>query len=990
MTPALPDHVRRDTTFGFLDKSAESDRLFNPVLVSNTDTNTMYKAILDELRRSTSFIFSVAFVSADAIASLKQALIDFDGQGKIITSTYLGFNSPETFRELENLTDLGVETHVFDNDNQGFHPKGFIFNQEFGTTAIIGSSNLTSRALKSNHEWNLRFSALPDGDIVDQLHGAIGSQLRASVPLTREWIQAYEDQYVAPEDRKTIHVSTGSPADANEIIRPNAMQEEALEEIAKVRAAGEKKALVVSATGTGKTILAALDVKAVNPERTLFVVHREQILDRAIEEFTKVLDLSPNDIGKYVGSYKEIDRKFVFATVQSLGSMAKLQNLDRNHFDYILIDEVHRAGAQMHRNIMEYFQPNFMLGITATPERTDDFNVYSLFDFNVPYEIRLQKALDENMLAPFHYYGITDFELNGQMISDASVLRDLVSEERVTHLVDAIEIYGHAGVAVKGLIFCSRKEEATELSRLLNEREIHGKLLRTRALTGDDPVALRESVVDQLEAGHLDYILTVDVFNEGIDIRSVNQVIMLRQTKSSIVFTQQLGRGLRKSDGKSHLIVIDFIGNYANNYMVPIALFGDSSLNKESLRKNMIDAQEAGVVAGLSSVNFDPIAKERIFESIASTKLDSMKNLKATFRDIQSRLGTTPRLIDFARFDVVDPVVLAGARGNYWSLLQAFKAVGVGPSEIQSKALTFISAEFLNGKRPHELLILESLIRDRSPISAGACVELLKRAGVDAETLTLTSLERIFNMDFFTTPERAKYGPPIVDWVDSEISLAPWFSELLDSSHEFSAQVDDLVETGLFLARHRYHWNGYLELGKMYSRKDVCRLLKWKNNEQGTIFGYKLDAYTNTCPIFLTYHKNDDISASTSYGDTFINESTLHWFSKSRKTLQSPDVASILSNKFELHLFAKKDDAEGTDFYYLGRAKSSNPEQATMPGEEPGSALNVVTMNLDMESPVESALYDYLTQGGSIRVGDHSDSRDQSEAQSSVLPERLF
>ncbi|GAA1819253.1 DEAD/DEAH box helicase [Brevibacterium celere] len=966
MTPALPDHLRRDTTFGFLDKSAESDRLFNPVLVSNTDTNTMYKAILDELRRSTSFIFSVAFVSADAIASLKQALIDFDGQGKIITSTYLGFNSPETFRELENLTDLGIETHVFDNDSQGFHPKGFIFNQEFSTTAIIGSSNLTSRALKSNHEWNLRFSALPDGDIVDQLHRAIGSQLRASVPLTREWIQAYEDQYVAPEDRKTIHVSTGSLADANEIIRPNAMQEEALEEIAKVRTAGEKKALVVSATGTGKTILAALDVKAAKPERTLFVVHREQILDRAIEEFTKVLDLSPDDIGKYVGSHKEIDRKFVFATVQSLGSIAKLQNFDRNHFDYILIDEVHRAGAQMHRNIIEYFQPSFMLGITATPERTDDFNVYSLFDFNVPYEIRLQKALDEDMLAPFHYYGIADFELNGQLISDASILRDLVSEERVAHLVDAIEIYGHAGAAVKGLIFCSRKEEATELSRLLNEREVHGKQLRTRALTGDDPVAMRESVVNQLEAGHLDYILTVDVFNEGIDIRSVNQVIMLRQTKSSIVFTQQLGRGLRKSDGKSHLIVIDFIGNYANNYMVPIALFGDSSLNKESLRKNMIDAQEAGVVAGLSSVNFDPIAKERIFESIASTKLDGVKNLKAAFRDIRSRLGTTPRLIDFARFDVVDPVVLAGARGNYWSLLLAFKAVEVGPSEVQSKALTFISAEFLNGKRPHELLVLESLIRDRSPMSTGACADLLRGAGVDAEPLTLKSLERIFNMDFFTTPERAKYGAPIVDWTDSEISLAPWFNELLDSSHEFSAQVDDLVETGLFLARHRYRWNESLELGKMYSRKEICRLLNWRKNEQATMFGYKVDAHTGTCPIFVKSRKSDDISASIAYGDAFINESTLRWFSRSRKTLQSPDVVSILSNKFELYVFGKRDDREGTDLYYLGRAKSSNPEQTTMPGDEPGSALNVVTMNLDMESPVESALYDYLTLDTSI------------------------
>lgn len=962
----VPERIQRDTTFGFLNSSVAAERLFNPMLVSNFEANTMQKVILEELRRSKNFTFSVAFVSSDAIASLKQHFIEFPGRGRIITSTYLGFNSPETFRELMNLRDLGIEIYVYQDEARGFHAKGFIFEQEASTTAIVGSSNLTSRALKRNHEWNLRFSALPGGDIVDQLAAAIDNQLKCSTLLTEEWIREYEISYVSPVSRTELgSIELPAPGPGSRIV-PNVMQAEALEEIQRVRDSAEKKALVVSATGTGKTILAALDVKAANPQRVLFVVHREQILDRAIEEFTKVLNLDEHDIGKFVGSRRELDRRFVFATVQSLGSLTKLQQISPDHFDYILIDEVHRAGAKMHQNIIQYFVPDFMLGITATPERSDDFNVYSLFDYNVPYEIRLQKALEADMLAPFHYCGVTDFEIGGEVISDASQLTALIAPERVAHLLKAIERYGHVGDPVCGLMFCSRKDEAHELSTLLNQSTVHGKLLRTRALTGEDSVETRERVVAQLENGGLDYIITVDVFNEGIDIRTVNQVVMLRQTQSSIIFTQQLGRGLRKAAGKSHLIVIDFIGNYTNNFLVPIALFGDSSLNKDSLRKKMIEAQDVGAVSGLSSINFDAVAKERIFQSIASTKLDSMKNLKTTFRDMHSRLGRPPRLIDFARFDVVDPVVIAGARGNYWNLLHSFKVVEWGPIDVQSRALNFLSAEILNGKRPHELLILDRLLDNQRPLTELECIELLRQAGVGAGELIAKSLQRIFTMEFFTTPERTKYGKPLVVWTSDRIELADWFISQLARSAEFKEHVRDLVETGLYLSRHRYQWDQPIELGKMYSRKDVCRLLNWKDNQQGTMFGYKFDLHTNTCPIFVTYHKGDDVSASTLYGDSFINEKTLHWFSKSRKTLQSPDVQRIVSNSFELHLFAKKDDAEGTDFYYLGRATSSNPVQTQMPGDN-GNKLDVVTMDLNLESPIEAALYDYLTTGPVIK-----------------------
>lgn len=950
------EQIQLDNSFGFLDASVQSDQLYHPLLIANDGDNTMLRAIRHELRRSQSFTFSTAFVTPSAVAILKQALLDFPGKGTIITSTYLGFNSPAVFRELLNLPD--VDVYIYAGKRGGFHAKGYLFEQDAGTTAIVGSSNLTTSALLTNHEWNLRFSAMPDGDIVDQLRTAIRGQLASSTRLSESWVSAYAASYVAPAPRvPTIHYSGLSDAESHTLILPNAMQAEALVEIQKTRDTGARRAVIISATGTGKTILSALDVRAVAPERVLFVVHREQILDRAIEEFSRVLNAPRSAFGKFVGAQRELERKYVFASIQSISRNENLLEIARDHFDYILIDEVHRAGASSYRRVIDHFAPTFLLGMTATPERTDDFNVFELFDFNVPYEIRLQKALEEEMLAPFHYYGVTDFVRGEEVIDDASQLSALVAPERADHVIAAIETYGHVGVAARGLVFCSRKEEAHELSRLLNERTVHGRSLRTVSLTGDDSIIVRERAVERLEAGELDYILTVDVFNEGIDIPSVNQVVMLRQTKSSIIFTQQLGRGLRKAAGKDYLVVIDFIGNYANNYLIPIALFGDNSLNRDSIRKKIMDAQEAGAISGLSSVNFDRISRERIFSSLATTTLDSMQNLKKTLAQLENRLNRPPTLLDLARFDAADPVVVATKRGNYWNLLHSLRRVSEAPSSEQSSWLTFLSTEILNGKRPHELLLLRALLdSNQRSITIDSYGQLLSDQGTSSELPAMLSVIRLLQLEFFTDAERNKYGTPMLSTVGQQILLSPAVVTAFENNADFAQHLDDVIETGLYLARHRYQWSGSLEVGQRYSRKDACRLLNWEKNEQSTIYGYKVDYTSQSCPIFITYHKHEDVSASTAYGDEFLNESSLHWFTRSRRTLNSGEVRAIVENRVPLHLFAKKDDAEGTDFYYLGRASSSNPQQTQMPG----SKLDVVTMTLGMQSPLEQSLYEYL------------------------------
>lgn len=955
----------RDTHFGFLDKTTASQQLLNPSLISNEDPHTMLQAIKLELRTAQSFTFSVAFISSRGIALLKQALLDFKGKGRIITSRYLDFNDPTMFRELLTLENVEVLIHQGD----GFHSKGYVFHHDVGITAVVGSSNLTDNALLVNREWNLKFSASKNGDIAFQLDDAINRQIERSTPLTPEWISEYEATRRVPERLVSQNIPLEDQSDAGTIV-PNVMQEEALDALLSLTKKGEKRGVIISATGTGKTILAALATRMLKPERVLFVVHREQILDKARSEFIKVLERPAADFGKMSGSTKELDKPFVFGTIQTLTKEATLSQISPTDFDLVIVDEVHRAGAESYLALLNHLQPQFLLGLTATPERTDGFNIYELFDFNVPYEIRLQAALESNMLVPFHYYGVTDFTLDSETtVTDTSKLSALVSEERVHHILEALKTYGHPE-NVRGLIFCSKTEEAEELSKLLNQSLFNGSLLKTKALSAKDSIPYREEVVAELESGDVDYILTVDIFNEGIDIPSVNQIVMIRSTQSSIVFTQQLGRGLRKAAGKDHLRVIDFIGNYANNYLIPIALFGDNSRNKNSIRRRLIESDIDGTISGVSSVNFDPIAQERIFAALKAAKLDSKAQFKQDIVQLQDRLNHVPALLDFARFNTVDPFILATHSGNYWSLLNSLKFVDHAPSESEKYFLNFLSGELLNGKRPHELLLIQELM-NHSETSTEEFRELLQTQSTSSDEQTINSVERILSQEFYTGPNRKKFGEhPILSVQNSTYSLTPEFQRALDESLEvtdrdeaaqnFKFHVQDIIETGLFIARNNGFWQGNLVVGERYSRRDVCRILNWERNNESTIYGYKVDSYTSTCPIFVTYHKADDVSESTRYQDELVDPNTLHWYSRGNRKITSNEIKPIAANAVDLHVFVKKDDAEGLDFFYLGQAHSENSKQSSMPGNK-GVVQPVVTMDLQFDTPVEQSLFEYLS-----------------------------
>lgn len=946
---------------GFIDQNKPVSAQFKPKLLTNKRQETVLTTLLQELKTCKTFYFSVAFITEGGLATLKTMLYDLKRKGikgRILTSTFLNFNQPKMFKELLKLDNVEVRI----TSKKGFHAKGYIFEHKDYYSLIVGSSNLTDSALKANYEWNVYLTSMENGEIINHFKNQFEEAWNEGTELTDEWINNYKKNY---ELKPFVNTDTSNVLELNTqyltnslaeslSIQPNKMQTVALEQLKSLRATGASKGLIISATGTGKTYLSAFDVRNFAPNKMLFIVHREQILKKAMADYKKVLGGYDEDFGILSGNSKDMDAKYLFATIQTISKDNYLQQFAKDHFDYILIDEVHKAGADSYLKVINYFTPEFLLGMTATPERTDNFNIYELFDYNIAYEIRLQAALEEDMLCPFHYFGVLDYEKDGELIDDATELRKLVSHERVQHIIEKINYYGYSGDRVKGLMFCSTKEEARNLSAALNDEG-----LKTIALTGDNTQEEREEAIRKLDSGELEYILTVDIFNEGIDIPFLNQIVMLRQTQSSIIFIQQLGRGLRKHPSKEYVTIIDFIGNYKNNYLIPIALSGDQSMNKDNVRRKTVNTD---YISGVSTINFEEIAKKRIFEAINNTNLSTLKTLRDAYQEVKNRIGRIPTLYDFIEQNSLDPEVIIGYSDTYYNFLLKMKEAIPSLTDYEQSVIMMISREFLNGKRIHEILLIEALLENDS-LPKNEYIQRLQDFGTYVDEDTIKSVEIIFSLQFHVQNDVKKYGfKPIIELVNGNYQFNEEIQVSLRDSN-FKQYIEDIVKCA-YVKNKKYDKTKPLTLYEKYSRRDACRLLNWPHDDSSTIYGYR--AKYNTCPIFVTYHKKDEVETSQAYGDEFLSPELFRWFTRNRLTLESNEVKTILSYKesgMKIHLFTKKDDGEGTDFYYLGEVDvaEGSAKNETMPDGK-GNTLPVVTMNLVLEQPVQYDIYHYLVE----------------------------
>ena len=590
-------------------------------LIINSKHNNLLNELKKSLKECKSFYFSVAFINFSGLQLLLDTLKEVEEKGvkgKIITTTYLNFTEPKALERIQEFENIDMKIFIADN-KVGFHTKVYIFENENDYKIIIGSSNLTQSALKSNIEWNVKILSKEDSPFIEQVIKEYNNLWDMSSELNDEVLQRY---MLFLNEIKRTEVKRQSVFENLQPITPNKMQKRALENLERLRAHGENKALVIAATGTGKTYMSAFDVMNYKPKTMLFIVHREEILKKAKSTFQKLLKDRNIRMGLFTGNAKDRDADYLFATIQTMNR--HYEEFDKNHFDYIIVDEAHHGASDSYLNVLSHFEPKFTLGMTATPERCDSLSVFDLFGNNVALEVRLHEALDEDLVIPFHYFGVTDIEgvdLEDVNLDDKSELaKRLMVHRRVDFIIEKMNFYGHDGNFRKLLGFCVNIEHAKYMAREFNERGIE-----SIALTGANTIEERAEYIKRLESDKdsLQAIFTVDIFNEGVDIPSINTVLMLRPTNSPIIFIQQLGRGLRKSGSKEFLTVLDFIGNHNKTFLIAIALNGARYYDKDSLKVAV--ATDFADVPGCTHIQIDQISKDRILEQIDKENFRDLK-----------------------------------------------------------------------------------------------------------------------------------------------------------------------------------------------------------------------------------------------------------------------------------------------------------------------------------------------------------------------------
>ena len=731
--------------------------------------------------------------------------------------------------------------------------------------------------------------------------------------------------------------------------------------------------------GTGKTYVSAFAMRELGFKRVLFLVHRGQLARQTKKSYERVFDKSVS-MGLVGAGYHEYEKDYVFAMVQTLNRDEHLQKYRPDEFDCIILDEAHHSTANTYQKVMKYFRPKLWLGMTATPDKRDDDvegrNVYEIFNYQIAYEIRLQQAMEENFLCPFHYFGISDVSIIDEKKIKAKKIAErdfnlLTGDERVRHIIEQANYYGYSGERVKGIVFCSRIDESEELSAKFNAAGY-----RTIALNGDASEDERTNAFERLAMNEgdatedmqpLDYIFSVEILNEGVDIVEVNQVIMLRPTESPIVFIQQLGRGLRKADGKEYVVVLDFIGNYNNNFMIPIALSGDKTYNPDTIRKYVISGNST--IPGASTVHFDEVAKDKIFESI-----DRIKGIKSIIKEsytaLKNRLGRVPYLLDFYENGEVDPLVIIREYKTYQSFLESVeKEAYIGIiSEQERITLEYLSKTVLSGARPYELEILKRFLNNKEIYMENIRKEFQEKYGYTLDMASFNNAISVLQGHFVSKEEEYKRycDIDIVSYGKCNIlQRMRGFEERLQHN-EFYRQVENIIEVGLRRYKDKFAIGQTLDnpfvLYEKYSRRDVSLLMNCGKDLSSTMYGMK--RIGDDVFIFVTYHKEESgddaknyVDGKPDYADAFEDNMIFRWDSQIGRGIDSSYMEDVVTAPRK-HLLVKKSDAE-TNFYYMGLFDVVDVK-ADKKKDNNGKERDITKVKIKMHHAVRDDLLRYL------------------------------
>ena len=693
-----------------LRNTSETERIMQEIWSTDVMTGgsdrrmQLYYQLIQSLKKADSVDIIVSFLMESGVKMLLEELDNALKRGakiRILIGNYLGITQPSALYLLKKKLGSRVDMRFYNEKDRSFHPKSYIFHYRGYNDIYIGSSNISRSALTSGIEWNYRFSSVSDPKNYEKFYHAFEDLFEHhSIIIDNEELKRYSQNWHRPAVAKDLeryeysHQNEENESEDTKVqllYEPRGAQIEALCALEDTRAEGAKRALVQAATGVGKTYLAAFDSKSY--ERVLFVAHREEILKQAAASFRNVRN--SEDYGFFTGEEKSTDKSVIFASVATLGRSEYLSEkyFAPDYFQYLVIDEFHHAVNEQYQRIVKYFKPQFLLGLTATPERMDGRNIYELCDYNVPYEISLKDAINKGMLVPFHYYGIYD----DTDYSGLHLIRGRYDEKELNetyignvHRHDLIYKYYCKYGSKKALGFCCSRAHAEEMAKEFCERGIPSVAVYSNA--NGTYSEERGKAIEKLKSGEIRVIFSVDMFNEGVDITSVDMVMFLRPTESPIVFLQQLGRGLRRSKGKEYLNVLDFIGNYEKAGRVRFLLTG------RTLGKNeYYNPADRSAFPDDCLIDFDMKLID-LFSEMDKKHLKVRDQIRNEYYRVKEFLGRIPSRMDLFTYmdDDIYRVAITHSKDNPFKRYLDFRKELGELSEGENILYSGIGREFIN------------------------------------------------------------------------------------------------------------------------------------------------------------------------------------------------------------------------------------------------------------------------------------------------------
>ena len=927
-----------------------------------------------ELLNCKKFYFIVSFIRYSGIQLLISTLDELEKQGiqgEIITSVYLNITDSKALRKL--LSYKNIKVKIYNNSSESFHTKAYLFEKEKYHSVVIGSSNISQSALYSAEEWNVK---LTDSSFFN-IYGKSLNQFEKlwhsneAIELTQDFIDEYEKYKKSVNVQNTFDYRKTKIEQENEFV-PNSMQKRVLQKLKETRINGNKKGLVISATGTGKTYLAAMDIKQffeinsntenklfkINDKKSktsnikfLFIAHREELLENAINVFSKILKIDKNEFGRIYGGLKEIDKSIIFASIQSLRNC--YNEFKPNFFDYIIVDEFHHSMSDSYLKTLSYFNPKFLLGLTATPKRMDGKDILSLCDYNVVDEIGIKEALEEDLIVPFHYFGVNDYTINYDNIpykngkyNEKILLENLLLNTRTDYIVEKINKFGFDGDELSAVAFCQNIEHA-----FFMKEEFSKKGYKSAVITANTSSNERSEILEKFKNKKIEILCVVDILNEGIDIPTINLLLFLRPTMSSTIFIQQIGRGLRKAKNKDFVTIIDFIGNHKKDYLL-INYFSSEVDNKDTLftKKEKIINEIKNQFSNIPKscyVELDRICQNRIIEKIEKINFSSKNILKEMYLDYKAEIGKSEdEFLQIADFDTNIELFqeLCLKMHSFYNAQLQFEDSKIFKNENEKNPLNTTEIEFLEYLEkkitlvePFTFLIIDYLATGKEYINNSDLLNKYKvffdiKRNFEKHYLLNRIFEELMEDEIL---EKTLYGYRFSKKYEKLFSNGKLNEKSTIKSNKkvnksnFINRLKQLIYLGLneFKRNDLDEFNENILISyKEYKRVELQILLDSKVPKGSWRAGYA-NTDKDIC-LFATIDKTHIFQENLKYDNSLFADDIIQWISQPKTSHNSSVGQMFIHHKekgFKVHIFIRKyafmNGNKTNPFIYLGNAK---------------------------------------------------------------------